>query len=55
MEAEQRKGNCQSCGEEINIDDLRSIDFGDPIINRVCDFCYDEIKSEYGLIEVSKK
>ena len=50
MEAEQKNGICKWCGEEISVDELKSIDFGGLVVNCVCDFCYEEIKSEYGIV-----
>ncbi len=47
---EIRNGNCGFCGEEVPVDDLREFDLGTDIKN-VCSACYEELKSEYGLID----
>jgi hypothetical protein len=48
--ADQKNGVCHFCSEEIPVDDLREIDCGQPDITHVCDGCYEDIKSEYGII-----
>lgn len=50
MEIEQKNSNCSLCGEEVPVDDLRPNDFGVLGLYDVCSACYEELKSEYGII-----
>lgn len=47
---EQRNGTCSWCGEVVPVDDMRDNDFGVLGLHKVCSPCYEELKSEYGII-----
>ncbi len=49
MEAEQKNRSCKWCGEEVPVSNLKYFDTCTSLI-LVCEGCYDDLKSEYGIV-----
>ncbi len=49
---EEKNGICNWCGDELPIEDLKDNDFGVLGLHKVCCGCYEDLKSEYGVIDV---
>ncbi len=47
--AEEKLVNCNWCSENTTIEDIRLFDLGTEII-KVCSGCYEDLKSEFGII-----
>ncbi len=46
---DRRNFLCEWCSEELESDEVMTFDLGTKLIN-VCEGCYEDLKSEYGLI-----